>query len=134
MRNPIYKRFKRQNFQIDLLELRHSAKENKGHGLLLTIIDAYTKFAWAVPIHNKEKHTVLTAFKSVIDKLDEKPLNVISDLGLEFKNVDFEKYCKYSGLTYLVDLPLCYDCIIHAPNPHLNTDSCLSKSCVSLFC
>ena len=100
VRNPIYKRFKRQNFQIDLLELRHSAKENKGYGLLLTIIDAYTKFAWAVPIHNKKKHTVLTAFKSVIDKLDEKPLNVISDLGLEFKNVDFEKYCKDNNIKH----------------------------------
>ena len=27
--NPIYKRFKRQYFQIDLLELKHIAKENK---------------------------------------------------------------------------------------------------------
>ena len=55
VRNPIYKRFKRQCFQIDLLELRHSAKENKGLGLLLTIIDAYTRYAWAVAIQDKKK-------------------------------------------------------------------------------
>lgn len=61
---------------------------------MLTIIDSYTKFAWAVPIPNKEKNTVLNAFKSVIDKLDEKPLNVISDQGKEFKNHVFKKYCE----------------------------------------
>ena len=79
--NPFYKRFKREQFQIDLLELRNISKDNKGTNLLLTIIDSYTKFAWAVPLLNKEKSTVLEAFKSVISKLDEKPLNIISDLG-----------------------------------------------------
>ena len=79
--NPFYKRFKRQEFQIDLLELRNISKDNKGTNLLLTIIDSYTKFAWVVPLPNKEKSTVLEAFKSVISKLDEKPLNIISDLG-----------------------------------------------------
>lgn len=82
------------------MEIRNIAEENKGYKLLLTIIDSYTKFAWAVPIHNKEKHTVLNAFKSVIDKLDKKPLNVISDQGLEFKNVDFEKYCKDNNIKH----------------------------------
>ena len=79
--NPIYKRFKRQQLQIDLLELRNISKENKGMNFLLTIIDSYTKFAWAVPLPNKEKSTVLEGFKSVISKLDDKPLNIISDLG-----------------------------------------------------
>ena len=98
--NPIYKRFKRQNFQIDLLELRSIAKENKSLGLMLTIIDTYTKYAWAVPIANKEKNTVLNAFKSVIDKLDEKPLNVVSDQGKEFKNDVFKKYCEDNYITH----------------------------------
>ena len=68
--NPIYKRFKRQTFQIDLLELRSIAKENESLGLLLTVIDCYTKFAWAVPIANKESHTVLNAFKSIIGSFE----------------------------------------------------------------
>lgn len=79
--NPFYKRYKRESLQIDLLELRNISKDNKGTNLLLTIIDSYTKFAWAVPLLNKEKSTVLEAFKSVISKLDEKPLHIISDLG-----------------------------------------------------
>lgn len=82
------------------MEIRSIAKENKSYNLLLTIIDSYTKFAWVVPIHNKEKRTVLAAFKSVIDKLDEKPLNVISDQGLEFKNIDFKKYCNDNYITH----------------------------------
>ena len=98
--NPIYKRFKRQTFQIDLLELRNIAKENKSLGLLLTIIDCYTKFAWAVPIANKEANTVLNAFKSVIDKLDEKPLNLVSDMGSEFKNKTFKKYLDDNYITH----------------------------------
>ena len=67
---------------------------------MLTIIDSYTKFAWAVPIPDKEKNTVLNAFKSVIDKLDEKPLNVISDQGKEFKNRAFKKYCEDNYITH----------------------------------
>lgn len=43
--NPVYKYFKRQNFQIDLLEIRNISKENKSFNYLLTIIDSYTKFA-----------------------------------------------------------------------------------------
>ena len=61
--NPIYKRFKRQNFQIDFLEFRSIAKENKSFPYLLTIIDVYTEFAWAVPMPNKKSDTVLNAFK-----------------------------------------------------------------------
>ena len=80
--NPIYKRFKRQQFQIDLLEIRNISKDNKDFNFLLTVIDVYTKFAWAVPLHNKEGKTVLEAFKTVIYNLDEKPLNVVSDLGM----------------------------------------------------
>ena len=80
--NPIYKRFKRQQFQIDLLEIRNISKDNKDFNFLLTVIDVYTKFAWAVPLHNKEAKTVLEAFKTVIYNLDEKPLNVVSDLGM----------------------------------------------------
>ena len=97
--NPIYKYFKRQNFQIDLLEIRNISKENKSFGYLLTVIDSYTKFAWAVPIHNKEKNTVLNAFKSVIESLEQKPLNVVSDLGKEFTNEAFKKYCQDRYMT-----------------------------------
>ena len=79
--NPIYKRFKRQQFQIDLLEIRNISKNNKGFNFLLTVIDAYTKFAWVIPLQNKQSKTVLEAFKNIINKLDEKPLNIISDLG-----------------------------------------------------
>ena len=97
--NPIYKRFKRQQFQIDLLEIRKISKDNKGFNFLLTIIDAYTKFAWVVPLRSKESKTVLEAFKNIINKLDEKPLNIVSDLGTNalskkyheifFKNANF---------------------------------------------
>ena len=53
--NPVYKYFKRQHFQIDLLEIRNISKETKLFNYLLTIIDSFTKFAWDVPIHNKKK-------------------------------------------------------------------------------
>ena len=51
-------------------------------------------------LYQTKKDTVLNAFKSVIDKLEEKPLNVISDLGLEFKNAAFEKYCKDNNIKH----------------------------------
>ena len=86
--NPIYKRFKRQQFQIDLLEIKKISKENKGFNFLLTVIDVYTKFAWVVPLPNKKSNTVLEAFKDIISNLNEKPLNIVSDLSNNFTTIN----------------------------------------------
>ena len=67
------------------MELRNISKENKGINYLLTCIDIYTKFVWVVPLLNKSTRTVLNAFDSIISKLDQKPLDVLSDLGIFVK-------------------------------------------------
>lgn len=52
-------------WQCDLVEMIPYAKENKNYKYLLTIIDVFSKFAWAVPIKSKSAENVVTALNNV---------------------------------------------------------------------
>ena len=41
------------------------ADENKGYRFLLTVIDQFSKFAWAVPLKNKTALTVVNAMETI---------------------------------------------------------------------
>ncbi|KAL6418424.1 hypothetical protein ACFW04_014189 [Cataglyphis niger] len=42
-------------WQADVVEMRPYARLNKGHNYILTVIDALSKYAWAVPLKSKRK-------------------------------------------------------------------------------
>ena len=42
-----------ETWQADLVEMQPYSRENKGYKYLLTVIDIFSKFAWAIPIQNK---------------------------------------------------------------------------------
>ena len=46
------------NWQIDLLDVTKIKDENNNYKFTLTCIDAFSKYAWAIPILNKEAFTV----------------------------------------------------------------------------
>ena len=60
---------------------------------LLTCIDVFSKYAWAIPLKNKNGKTVTDAFKKCFQnsRTCEK-LQV--DKGSEFYNKDFLAFCK----------------------------------------
>lgn len=78
------------HWQIDLVEMGAYSKENKGYKFLLTIIDTFSKCAWAVPIKNKTGVEVTTAMESVFDNSKRIPKNMQSDDGKEFFNKYFQ--------------------------------------------
>ena len=62
LHKPARRNFKRRHviikglddlWQADLVEMGSYSSQNKGHRYLLTVIDAFSKFAWAVPVKNK---------------------------------------------------------------------------------
>ena len=77
-------------WQIDLCDMRALSKENDGFGWILTIIDVFSKQAWAIKLKNKKASTVLEGLRSVLDF--RKPKRIHSDEGNEFLNSECKKY------------------------------------------
>ena len=80
-RNPTFSHFKRQHFQMDLVDIQQKAAENDGVKYLLVVIDTFTRYAFVRPLLDKTGLNVLNAFKSVIDEAVEKPLHITMDRG-----------------------------------------------------
>lgn len=93
--------------QADLVEMKPYAKINKNYKYLLTIINTFSKFAWAIPIKDKSANATTLAMESVLRTLKYSPKNLQTDDGKEFFNSQFRKlidkyginhYSTYSGL------------------------------------
>ena len=53
--------------QAGLVEMQPYEKKNKGYKYILTIIDIFSKFAWAVLVKSKKGEDVTAAMKSLLD-------------------------------------------------------------------
>ena len=53
-------------WQTDLAHMQGIAKQNGGMRYLLTVIDVFSKFALAIPVHSKDAKAVKTAFGQVL--------------------------------------------------------------------
>jgi len=88
-----------EQFQIDLCDMRAVAKENDGNNYILTCIDVFSKFAWAVPTKTKRPSEVAQAFVHVL--LDgRKPKFVQSDEGTEFLGHPFQTMLKNENILF----------------------------------
>jgi hypothetical protein len=92
-RNPYMVYFKRQQFQIDLIDIKELHKENDGYKYLLTCIDVFTKKAFVRPCKSKTASEVLSKFKSILNEAGKYPKTLLSDKGSEIKNRIFNKFC-----------------------------------------
>ena len=49
-------------WQADLADMQGIARQNGGIMYLLTVIDVFSKFAWAVPVHSNKAKAITEAF------------------------------------------------------------------------
>ena len=85
---------------MDLCEI-HSFPNFK---YILTVIDVYTKFGYAIPLKNKKGSTVAEELNNIISTTKNSPLFFWFDKGKEFYNKDVEALCKkYSIKFYSVE-------------------------------
>ena len=84
-----------QQLQADLLDVSKYAGENEGVKYLLTAVDVFSKFAWAVPLKSKKTTAVLKAFGRLLDTTKpRKPQSVQTDKGGEFVSDAFRRYLR----------------------------------------
>lgn len=86
-------------WQADLIDLQSYSKFNKGYKYVLTIIDAFSKFAWVVPLKSKAKRDVKIAMELIL-KNNCAPKNLQTDMGKEFYNSEFKHLIKLYSINH----------------------------------
>ena len=72
-------------WQADLADVSLISRYNKGYNFLLTVIDIFTRYAWARPLKTKRGKEVAEAFKDIFRE-GRIPKRVQTDQGKEFEN------------------------------------------------
>jgi Integrase core domain len=98
VKNPYYIRFRRQQLQVDLIEVRLLSADNDGYNYLVCGIDCFSKFIWVRATLNKTAKTVLKAMKDILKDMGEKPHELFCDRGSELKNKWMIPYLKEEGI------------------------------------
>ena len=91
-----------QQWQMDLIDLSSLKKHNKGKTFVLTVIDVFSKVAYAVPLLNKTSAHVIKGLKSVFSKAPKNPRALQSDKGSEFTNSKVRSFLKDKGVRHFV--------------------------------
>jgi transposase InsO family protein len=103
LHKPIRHRFKTRRvivsgiddqWQADLVEMRNY--KDRGYNYILTVIDVFSKFAWAVPIKRKTGDEVASAFRELFKHRNPRKLH--TDKGLEFINRPTKELLKQHGV------------------------------------
>jgi hypothetical protein len=81
-------------WQIDLVEMIPYSKQNQGFKYLLTVIDIFSKFAYALPLKSKTGTEVAAAMENLFIESRKHPKNIHSDDGKEFFNKFFKELMK----------------------------------------
>lgn len=95
LHKPVIRKFKRRKVKVSYVDEIHGADlvdmkswEDKKYKYILTVIDVFSKYAWAIPLKTKTADEVTSAF----NKIERVPLYLWVDQGSEFYNRKFEKY------------------------------------------
>jgi Integrase core domain/Domain of unknown function (DUF5679) len=107
LHKPARKFFKRERvyihdideqWQSDLVEMIPYSKENCNFKYLLTVIDCFSKFGWAIPIKNKTGDETVRVFEVLFK--NRKPQKIQTDKGKEYYNSKLNKLFKDNDITH----------------------------------
>lgn len=97
-RNPVVVTRPGELFQGDLVEMSYFARKNGGIKYLLTVIDAFSKYAYAVPLKNKTGKLVKEALETIFK--DNVPQSFQTDQGREFLNSEVQSLLKQLHINF----------------------------------
>lgn len=91
-RNPVIANYYKDLAQADLIDVRKYSSKNDGVTFILTVIDVFTKYAFAVPVKRKTAREIVAAFERIFRSY--RPSNLQTDEGTEFTNVAVQELLK----------------------------------------
>ena len=59
----VYSSFRDNIWGVDLADMQSLGKYNKGIKYILYVIDLFSKYAWVIPIKDKQGTSIVNAFK-----------------------------------------------------------------------
>ena len=74
-----------EQWQADLADVALIANQNRGYHFILTVIDIFSRYAWARPLKTKSGKEVADAFKDIFRE-GRIPKRIQTDQGKEFEN------------------------------------------------
>ena len=78
-------------WQADLIDVQKYKYQNSHYKYIMTVIDCFSRYAWALPIKSKQAVNTQEAFKKIIEDSGRKPEKLVIDGGNEFKG-ECKKY------------------------------------------
>lgn len=75
-------------WQCDLIDV--ASLKDKGVKFILTVIDVFSRYAWARAVPDKTNKSMIKAFSDILAKSGRKPFKLQSDDGTEFKGRPFK--------------------------------------------
>ena len=99
-RNPFFILKKRQQVQIDLLDISALSEFNNGTKFLFCGIDMFSKLAFIAPMRDKTAKSAKQAILQMLQLFGERPREILSDRGTEFKNQTIKELMQEKNITH----------------------------------
>jgi len=81
-------------WSADIVDMQSLEKFNDGYKYILTVIDIFSRYAWAIPLKTKTAKETSKAFETIINQTKALPHALWVDQGKEFLNKDVKKVLK----------------------------------------
>lgn len=91
-KNPYFTMYRRQQCQLDLVDISQLRADNRGYSYLLILIDCFSRKVWLRPVTHKSGEAVVQAMTSIFREMGELPEQIVCDRGREFVNGSFQDF------------------------------------------
>ena len=92
-----------QQWQADLADMQQVSRQNAGFNYLLTVVDCFSKFGWAIPVKRKDAKSMVVGFKELFAQSKPRiPVRLQTDKGKEFLNKDVQNLLKAHNVQHFV--------------------------------
>lgn len=87
-----------ETWQADLVDMTANVDDNNGYKYILTVIDNFSKYAWAVPLKSKSGFEVAKMMRSIFIRDYRVPKKLQVDKGKEFYNRNFQSLMAHNQI------------------------------------
>ena len=107
LHHPVRRKFQRprvlsfyKNYQwdTDTANLTKYRKDNDNYGYFAVFIDIFTCYLYTKPLYRLTGDEMIKAMKTILNQNQDKPDNIRSDQGSEYKNLLVKDFLKIKGL------------------------------------
>jgi transposase InsO family protein len=106
---PVRRKFQRDFYLVnniddqwesDLNDVQSLQKYNDGYRYILTVIDVFSRYGWAIPLKTKSAKDLTNAFQNLFH--ERKPLVLRTDQGTEFTNRELQTFLQQEKVRHIM--------------------------------